>query len=347
MKALVVDLHGEVGIREIDRPEPASHQALVETIAGGICGTDATLIRRSFKGVDPAQYPLVLGHESVGRVIEVGTDVSSYQLGDVVLLPFVPHPTESGRPLGSAWGAFSEFALIDDLAAFEAGKVSGSAPEVAAAQSIVPTSIDPVHAPVIVTLREVLSSIHVSGIDVTEPVVIYGSGPVAMTFARLLRSLGATQIIAVVRSQEKASLMQRFGATTCVNSRAVDVPDAVRDELPDGAGAVIDAVGDPSVINEALPMLRDRGVLFCYGVPKESSMHIDWSRAPYNWTLTFQQMPRKGEEGGCHQQIIDWVESGDIVLGDFVSDVVPIDEAPAFFADYLSGKTAGKIILSF
>ncbi|QFG70368.1 zinc-binding dehydrogenase [Ornithinimicrobium pratense] len=347
MKALVVGTAGKVEIRQIDRPRPASHQALVKTIGGGICGTDGTLLHGSFKGIEPAQYPLVLGHESVGRVVEVGTDVTSYTVGDVVLLPFVPNPTEAGRPLGSAWGAFSEFTLVDDIAAFEAGTVAGPAPEAAVAQSIVPASIEPLHAPVIVTLREVLSSIYVSGIDVAEPVVIYGSGPVAMTFARLLRLLGATQIIAVVRSEEKASLMQQFGATTCINSRAVDVAGAVGDLLPGGVGAVIDAVGHPSVINEALPMLRDRGILFCYGVPKEGSMHIDWSRAPYNWTLKFQQMPRKDEEGACHQQVIDWVESGDLVLGDFVSDVVPIDEAPAFFADYLGGKTSGKIVLSF
>src|SRR5690554_2914636 len=136
MKALVVGGDGNVEVRQIDRPEPASHQALVQTIGGGICGTDGTLLRRSFKGIE--QYPLVLGHESVGRVIEIGSDVTSFGIGDVVLLPFVPEPTEGGQALGSAWGAFSEFALVDDVAAFEAGTVAGSAPEAAAAQSIVP-----------------------------------------------------------------------------------------------------------------------------------------------------------------------------------------------------------------
>src|SRR5699024_4299183 len=83
MKALVVDTGGDVAVRQIDRPRPASHQALVETICGGICGTDATLLHRSFKGIE--QYPLVLGHESVGRVVEVGSDVTSFAIGDVVL----------------------------------------------------------------------------------------------------------------------------------------------------------------------------------------------------------------------------------------------------------------------
>lgn len=347
MKALVVDTDGNVQIREIDRPEPKSHQALVKTIGGGICGTDGTLLHRSFKGIEPTQYPLVLGHESVGRVIEVGDDVTSYTIGDVVLLPFVPQPTAGGRAIGSAWGAFSEFAIVDDVAAFEkAGTVAGPTPE-ATAKSIVPASIEPLEAPVIVTLREVLSSINVSGIDLGEPIAIYGSGPVAMTFAALLRLLGAEEIIAVVRSEEKAASMQKFGAEHCINSRVVDVPGAIGELVSHGVGAVIDAVGHASVINEALPMLQDRGILFCYGVPKENSMHIDWANAPYNWTIKFQQMPRKSEEGECHQQIVDWVESGDLILADFISDVVPIDRAPDLFGEYLGGKTIGKIIFKF
>jgi len=347
MKALVIGRDGNGAIQRIDRPDPASHQALVQTIAGGLCGTDRTLIQRAFKGVPAERYPLVLGHESVGRVVQVGANVASFDVGDVVLLPFVPAPTVNGQALGSAWGAFSEFALVDDPAAFESGKVLGTAPESAAAQSVLPKSVNPLEAPVLVTLREVLSSIKVSGIGIQAPIVLYGSGPVAMAFARLLSLLGAKQIIAVVRSEEKAALMRMFGAHLCINSTTTDVLSSVLEMIPSGVGGVIDAVGQRSIVNEAMGMLADRAIVFCYGVPKGSDMSLDWSCAPDNWTLNFQQMPRKEEEGACHQQVINWAERGDLRLYEFISNFVPFDRAIEVLPEYLDGRMDGKVILTF
>lgn len=347
MRALVVHPGGTLEYREIDDARPGAHQALVKTISGGVCGTDNSLVRGLFKGVGAEQYPLVLGHESVGRVVEIGKSVVSFVPGDIVMLPFLPNPTEDGRSLGSAWGAFSEFALVDDFWALDlpAGVIDRSG--VAPAQTIVPQGIDPVFAPVIVTLREVLSSIQVSGIDVGHPILVYGSGPVAMAFVKLLKILGAPQTISVVRSSQKAALMSDFGADLCIDTSVDTVPDVIARVAPDGVPAVIDAVGQPDIMNEALGLLQDRGILFCYGVPKANSMNLDWERAPYNWSLKFQQMPRKDEEGACHDQIVEWALGGIIDLRDFVSEIVPITEAPEFFPKYLAGATNKKIIFKF
>ena len=346
MKSLVVLPEGRLELWEIDVPQPKPHQALVKTISGGICGTDSTLVAQSFKGVDPNDYPLALGHESVGRVVEVGEAVRSFGVGDVVMLPFVPEPTCDGQVLGSAWGAFSEFALVDDLLAPETADGDGPG-EASPAQSVVPEDIDPVHAPVMVTLREVLSSIRVSGVDLSEPIAVVGSGPVAMMFVKLLKLLGADTVVAVVRSEAKAALMAEFGADACLDTSERPLNESTPDVAPDGFGAIIDAVGSPDVINEALGLVQDRGIVFVYGVPKKNSMNLDWDKAPYNWTLKFQQMPRKDEEGACHEQIVEWVRQGSLVLRDFVSEVVPITQAPEFFRDYLAGGTQRKIIFEF
>lgn len=340
MKSLVVLHDGTLELRELDKPHPAPHQALVQTISGGVCGTDNTLVHRSFKGVEPEQYPIALGHESVGRVVSLGEAVVSYEIGDVVLLPFVGEPTSEGQTLGSAWGAFSEYALVDDAA------VAGAA-EVAPAQSIVPADIDPVLAPVLVTLREVLSSIQVSGLPLDEPLLVFGSGPVAMTFTKLLKLLGAQDVIVVVRNSAKAELMAGFGADHIVDTSTAELEASMYDLAPDGVGGVVDAVGHPEIINQGLRLLRDRGVLFAYGVPKNNSMHLDWDGAPYNWTLKFQQMPRKDEEGACHEQVVEWVRSGELSLEDFVSEVVPFAQAPEYLNQFFAGSTAKKLIFTF
>ena len=73
MKTLVVDKGGELSVRETKVPEYNECQALVKTLSCGVCnGTDLKLIQGSFKGFGEERYPLMLGHEAVGRVLKQG-----------------------------------------------------------------------------------------------------------------------------------------------------------------------------------------------------------------------------------------------------------------------------------
>ena len=88
MKTLVVDKDGKLSVEECPMPEYNECQALVKTISCGVCnGTDGKLISRTFKGFDLDMYPVMLGHEAVGRVIEIGSKVTSFKVGDIVLIP--------------------------------------------------------------------------------------------------------------------------------------------------------------------------------------------------------------------------------------------------------------------
>lgn len=343
MKTLVVTEDGRLKVEEIERPKITDKQALVKTISCGICGTDATIIRKAFKGFDPGHYPLILGHEGVGEVVEVGAGVKNFKQGDLVILPFVPEPLKDGCTLHSGWGAFSEYGVIDDLTAYRPGE----APEAACAQQVLPDFIDRYEAPVLVTLREVLSTIQYFGIQPQESVVVYGSGPVAMSFVKLLRLLGVGEVTAIVRSPEKANLMKQFGATRCINSQEGNVRKQIRSVYPDGVHYVLDAVGSEAILNEAATLLKDRGEILCYGVPKVNHMTFDWTDAPYNWKLNFQQMPYKAEEAACHEQVLEWVADGKLVLSEFISEIVDFEHVLDAFQDYLDGKTSKKVIIKF
>lgn len=171
MRTCICSKEGKLSLKEIPRPSYTDKMALVKTISCGMCGTDAHLIARKFKGVSADMYPVMLGHEAVGRVVEVGDKVKSYKIGDIVLLPFVDAEPSFGG-IGSAWGAFSEYAVVHDAAAYEPDEV----PECALGQNIVPTDINPVDAAMIVTFREVLSSIRYFGVKKDDPIVVFGCG---------------------------------------------------------------------------------------------------------------------------------------------------------------------------
>lgn len=70
MKTLIVNKEGRLEIQEIAKPRINEKQALVKTIACGMCGTDVKLIHKTFKGFPEDIYPIMLGHEGVGEVVE-------------------------------------------------------------------------------------------------------------------------------------------------------------------------------------------------------------------------------------------------------------------------------------
>ncbi|MDD3337237.1 MAG: zinc-binding dehydrogenase [Lachnospiraceae bacterium] len=337
MKTLVVNETGALEVREIPKPKYNENQALVKTISCGICnGTDTKLIHQTFKGVGMDQYPLMLGHEGVGEVVEIGGNVTSYKIGDKVLLPFVDPDPELYGDLGSAWGAYSEYAVVNDAAA--GGK---DAPECAFAQTVLPEDIDAVDAAMIVTLREVLSSIKRFGIKENNSVAVFGCGPVGLTFIKFMSILGVHPIIAFDVVPEKMQEALSRGADYAFMSTECDVKKEIRTICPDGVDFVLDAVGMLPLINQSMEYVRDGGKMCCYGISPKTSMELDWSKAPYNWQLQFQQFPSKIEEGEATQQVISWIRAGIIDLKDYISDYFEFDHVLEAF-DLLAERKISK-----
>ncbi|MFD0870823.1 Sorbitol dehydrogenase [Chlamydia abortus] len=343
MKTLVVDSTGQLQVKEIPVPKYNSKQALVKMISCGICGTDSTLIKFGFKGFPKEKYPLMLGHEGVGRVVEVGSEVTSFKVGDVVLLPFNDPDEELYGSLGSAWGAFSEYGVVNDKAAYPEGEV----PEVAYAQQIVPEDIDPVDAAMLVTLREVFSNIKYFGVGENDNIVVFGSGPVAVTFIKLMSLMGIKSIIGIARSEAKKNLLLENGATIALNSKECDVTQEIRKLYPDGVKYVLDAVGSTDIMNHAMELIADRGEILCYGVPRNNQMQLDWSKAPYNWKINFQQMPSKLEEAEAYDQILEWIRAGKLNLKDFISDYFKFENIVEAFEKYNNHQIPKKAIITY
>lgn len=344
MKSFIIEKDGSTRICELPKPKYNSNQALVKTIACGMCGTDVKLLHKTFKGFPESVYPVILGHEGVGEIIEVGSNVTTFKIGDKVLLPFVDPDPEQYPGINSAWGALSEYAVVCDPAApWDHENI----PDCAFAQTVLPTDIDPVDAAMIITFREVLSNIRYFGIQPNDSVVVYGCGPVGLTFIKFLNLCGIKEITAVDIIDEKLANAKINGARHIINSKKEDVTDIVRSLYPSGVNFVLDAIGNPFVVNAAMPLITDRGTVLCYGVPEKEEITIDFSKADYNWKVIYQQMPRKKEEGQATGQIIDWIRSGELVIKDFISDYFPFSEAVEAYHKLLERKIEKKGIIVF
>ena len=342
MKTLIVDKDGALSVREVSMPEYNDCQALVKTLSCGVCnGTDGKLIHRTFKGFGPEMYPLMLGHEAIGRVVEVGKKVKSFKVGDIVMLPFAG-PID-GYECG--WGSYSEYGVVCDPCWDETAY--GPTPECAFGQTVLPADIDTTDAAMIITLREVLSSIKRFGIGANDSVVVFGCGPVGLTFIKFMSLLGVHPIIALDIVPEKLEDARRMGADYVLDSNDPDYERKVREICPEGVKYVLDAVGVSKIINMAMPLLYDQGKICCYGISSNLSMEIDWSKAPYNLQLQFQQFPSKVEEGEAHAQVMNWLKAGVIDLKDYISDVFDFADILQAFEKLEKKQIAKKCIIRY
>ncbi|MCL2248109.1 MAG: zinc-binding dehydrogenase [Oscillospiraceae bacterium] len=343
MKTLVVNKDGELSINEVPKPKYNEKQALVKMLACGMCGTDIKLIHKSFKGFPDSVYPIMLGHEGVGEVVETGADVKGLKKGDKVLLPFVDADPAVYGELGSGWGAVSEYGVVHDPLAYP----KGEAPDVAYAQTVLAEDLDPIDAVMFVTFREVLSSIRFFGVKPEDSIVVFGCGPVGQTFIKFLSLLGGKDIVAVDIVDDKLEIATENGATKVINSTKQDLTAEIRKIYPDGVKFVLDAVGLPLVTNKAMEILTDRGAVLCYGVLEKESITIDFSAASYNWSFICQQMPEKKEEFEAHEQVLQWVRDGKIVMRDYISDYFKFEDAVSAYDKLLDKKIIKKGIITF
>lgn len=345
MRTFIIEKDGSTELREIPRPRINRKQALVKMIANGMCGTDVKMLHRTFKGFPESIYPLMLGHEGVGEVIETGEDVRGYKIGDKVLLPFVDPDPELYPGLGSGWGAMSEYGVVwDKDAVYEDGE---EAPDCAYAQTVLDPSVDPVDAVMLITFREVLSNIRYFGVQPENNIVVFGCGPVGLSFIKFLSLLGVSDVIAVDIFDDKLEAAKERGATRTFNSKECDIVKEIRTIYPKGVDYVLDAVGSPFIVNQAMPLIADRGKVLCYGVPEKEQITIDFSKADYNWQVIYQQMPRKREEGEATEQVMEWINDGKLIIKDFISDYFSFDNAVEAYEKLLDRQISKKGIIVF
>ena len=349
MKTLVVERGGELSIREIPKPSYGPCQALVKTLSCGICnGTDMKLIHGNFKNFDT--YPAILGHEGVGRVVEVGEKVTGLHVGDIVLLPFLEQEVNG---LYSGWGAYSEYAVVGDAESYIANGMGEGTPQWSEgylAQTVIkPTDkVDPVGAAMIITFREVLSAIRRFDFKPNENVLVLGAGPVGLCFVKFCKLLGLKTVICSDILDEKVEAAKAAGADYAYNSTKCDLSAEVKKLFPDGIDYVVDAVGINSLINQAMGLVKYNGKICCYGISPTTSMELDWTAAPYNWTLQFVQWPSKKEEGEAHSQVMAWINMGVLDPMAFISDVYDFENIIEAFDLVAERKpTTQKIVIKY
>jgi D-arabinose 1-dehydrogenase-like Zn-dependent alcohol dehydrogenase len=281
MKAAVVVTPGMLVVRQVRDPVPRDYEVLCEMLYGATCtGTDSHIIRGEF----PFQidYPAILGHESVGRVVELGRKVRNLRIGDLVTRAAAP-PASDGS-YGLAWGGFAELGLAGDHWAMQADGLPESAWRGARVNQVVPSSIDPRIVPMFTTWRETLSYVIRMGIGPGARVLVIGSGGNGLSFVAHSVLLGASAVWSVGAARcEKGALS--LGATGFVDYTRDDCVARLMDARSHGFDFIIDALGKAAQADRFLPLLATGGIIGIYGLDDFATVFLSPRLARGSFTV--------------------------------------------------------------
>ena len=335
MRAIVAVAPRTVSLIDLPLPVIGPYEALAKVEACGICnGTDIKLIDGEFL---PGPFPSAIGHESVGIVVNTGERVRSFRLGDRVLRPLL---YDSHVPGGrSTWGGMSEYGIVIDVAAIQHDGADVQVHWAAPKQQVVPASIPPAQAAAMITLKETLQVLKVFGVGSGKPVAILGTGPVAQAYCFFSKLLGASPVAVFGRRPVYANRFRELGADTYVTGD--DYPVLVRDQIARGGfGQVIEAVGSPEGLKRCLDLAGPTGEVRVYGIAPASH---SWDEAD----LRDSRVQRIGaKEDQVHEEMLDLVTRGTVVLSDWVSRVIPVQDYESGF-ELVHSKQASKVVLAF
>lgn len=343
MKAVIVNKPGELAIREIEAPTPGPYQVLVRNEVAALCNaTDSKLIDGHFPGVD--SYPLALGHEGAGIVCAVGDNVRSFKEGDRVIGGLLFDFAEP--EISTGWGGFCEYTLVNDHDAMVADGVADEKHgwfECYEIQRRVDSDIPAEEAALLCTWREVYGGIGDFNLNPDDKVLIFGGGPVGLSFVKFCKLLNFNWVGLVDPLQSKRELALKMGAD------AVFSPDEVAVNVPEAAGkldAVIDAVGSEKIINSALPLIKLGGTIGLYGVVAASELRLDKGSAPYNFNLIVHQWPTRRREREAQVPLCKWIRAGKLKASEFVTHSFPVEQVVEAFAAVRSGEVV-KCLLKY
>ena len=274
MKATVMYKAGDVRIENVsDARLIESTDALVKVTRACICGSDLW----PYKSKEPTESGVVMGHEAIGVVEDVGKDVRNVKRGDFVVMPFAWSDgtcefCREGLQTSCAHGGFFGNEQVAGAQA-EAVRV----PLADGTLFVVPGGKNDALLPSLLTLSDVMGTGHHAAITAKvgpgKTVAVVGDGAVGLCGVIAARRLGAEQIIIMGHHADRIALAKEFGATDVVSKRGEEGIEGVR-QLTSGLGvhSALECVGTEQAMLTALSIARAGGAVGRVGVPQDETI---------------------------------------------------------------------------
>ncbi len=280
MKTKAAFTYGQQDVRleELDLPELEPKGLLLRVATCGICGSDS---RMYFTGLTPRYIrPVILGHEFSGRVVQAGAGQAEFKEGDLVTVaPIIPclrcepcregidNLCEQGRVIGcNDHGAMAEYYYVPQHMVEAGGVVK--APEGVSARTAAMAEL----------VGSCLNGWQQGGIEPGDRAVIFGDGPIGLTFLQLARNLGAGWLGVAGHRETRLAMARELGA----DETRVDGEDAGKASFGGRIDRIVIATSNTAAIEAAFRMIKPGGsILLFSGYVYGTTASIDLNRVHY------------------------------------------------------------------
>ena len=317
MDAAIFQGDGVLELKKIKIPEINGNQALVKILAASICGSDLHILE--VPQAHSCETGIVLGHEAVGEIVELGKDIKSFKIGDRVAIdPITPcgncplcktgyyNMCNDNTAFGvDIDGVFAQYSAIRED---RLHKLSRDMPIKRAIFA------EPVAC--------VFTAIRKLNFYPGQTVVILGSGPIGLYFSKILKANGASLIVLSEIADYRINFAKKYGeATHVINPKVENIRDIVF-ELTEGIGVdyVVDTVG--TCLPDALKLVKRAGKVLLFGIndfKQQILKQYDIIRNDITVIgsfVTYFAFP----------EVINMLETKTIILDDFVTHEYSLNE---------------------
>jgi threonine dehydrogenase-like Zn-dependent dehydrogenase len=317
-------MYGAGDVRVEKLPDPtvqAPTDAVVRVVRACVCGSDL----HPYHSMPASEEGRLMGHEFIGVVEEVGSEVATIKRCYFVIAPFAWFDNtcefcREGLTTSCLHGGFFSETQAEAVRVQQADGTLVKAP----------VGEDSALLPSLLTLSDVLITGHhaavTAGVNARTSVTVIGDGAVGLLAVMAAKRLGAEQIVLMGRHKVRTDLGREFGATDVVAERGEEGIARVRELTGgDGTHTVLEAVGYKEAYEQALGVVRPGGVISRVGVPQYDEAPIGFSSlfGP-NLTLTGGPAPVRA----YIDQLLPDVLDGTVDPGKVLDRTVGLDEVP-------------------
>lgn len=254
----------DLRVEEHEVPAVGPHDVLIQVKACGVCGTDVHIYEGD-KGAAEVTPPTILGHEFAGIISEVGSQVKNYKPGDRVCIDpncycgacdpcrnGVVHYCENMIGYGTTVdGGFAEYCSVDERQVYLLGENTTFEQGAMA--------------------EPVACCLH--GIDMCEiqpghQVVVIGGGMIGLLMLQLAKLAGAAKVALLEPVENKREVGKKLGADICIDPMREDVKSRLAECGMNWVNVVIECVGRPSTIEQAIDIAGNKAVVMMFGLTK-------------------------------------------------------------------------------
>jgi NDMA-dependent alcohol dehydrogenase len=361
--AVCVGLNEPLEIQDLDLDAPHAGEIRLRMGASGVCHSDLSIQNGTLMGA----LPMVLGHEGAGVVEELGEGVTGLEVGDHVVVSWVPQCGQcffcqrgQGFLCEAGQMAMVTGGLLDGTTRFSRNgepikqmACSGTFSE----QAIIP-AIGAVKIPKDVPLEigaligcgvltGVGAALNTANIRPGDTVAVVGCGGVGLNVIQGAKIAGAEEIIAIDMLANKLDMAKQFGATTLVNAGDGDPVAQVMDLTEQrGVDVAFEVIGLKQTIEQTLMMTRRGGEAILVGVPRMEVM----LELPAFFGVVLMSKSIKGCWYGSSNvqkdvpRLLEYYKSGELKLDELISRRIRVDDVNDAFTAMEAGEVARSVI---